>query len=288
MTKAPPPHLEDHDLIDYADGRLDRDTARLARVEAALEASPGLTARADALRRQTMALRDAYGPIGEAPVPSRLRAVLELAPGSDWLRPAAAAVFAVAALAASWYAGLAWTQTDRQPVDRQQSAMIEAARQSVLVAETSMRVAAPVLPGRPIDLTPFGYELVDQSVVDVGGRRARLAVYSAADGRRVSILTRGAPAPASINIESRDDVSVAFWPSGPDAAVIASTAPPEETLAIARAVRTAMNAPPALAAPAPQMAATDLPVAPVMSDSPPVEPPVLVTGQPAPGAAGMW
>ena len=70
MNDKPAP-LTDFDLLAYADGQLD--AARHAEVERLLAEYPEHAATADEWRRQDEALSALFAPVGEEPVPQRLR-----------------------------------------------------------------------------------------------------------------------------------------------------------------------------------------------------------------------
>jgi anti-sigma factor RsiW len=98
-------HIDDLDLLAYADGMLDTDPQRKAQVEAHLRANPKTAAYVAELVAQTHALRAAYGPRLSEPVPARLHAALAER-SRDAVQPLAAGLRAAAILALMAAAGL--------------------------------------------------------------------------------------------------------------------------------------------------------------------------------------
>ena len=76
----------DTDLLAFMDGSL-ADEALIAGIEAAINADPALAARAEALaagdERSAAAVRAAFAPLLDAPVPHRLTALVSAPPGGD-------------------------------------------------------------------------------------------------------------------------------------------------------------------------------------------------------------
>ncbi|MFW5881444.1 MAG: hypothetical protein ACOCTP_02880, partial [Roseicyclus sp.] len=100
--------IDDLDLLALADGFLDDDPSRKAEIEAAIARDPAAASRLSDYRAQTAALRAAHAGVLAAPVPERLRAVLEETGGAGArpvLRRAAAGVMVVAAGLGGWLIG---------------------------------------------------------------------------------------------------------------------------------------------------------------------------------------
>ncbi len=110
--------LSELDLLAYADGLLDKDPQRKARVEQGLASAPEAAERVAAFRRQTEALRAAYGPRASEPAPDRLYDVLR--PTAAPRRRRVAGMRAAAIVAITLAAGLAGWQLGKGSWPEQQ------------------------------------------------------------------------------------------------------------------------------------------------------------------------
>ncbi|MFW5641383.1 MAG: hypothetical protein ACOCY0_01325 [Roseicyclus sp.] len=247
--------IDDLDLLALADGFLDDDPSRKAEIEAAIARDPAAASRLSDYRAQTAALRAAHAGVLAAPVPERLRAVLEETGGAGArpvLRRAAAGVMVVAAGLGGWLIG----QEEDDPA--RHALLEESYRQFVLRGpemplpgdaggaperaiswiddEMAIRLSAP-------DLSSEGFSLVGKrGVSDSGGQLVALD-YRAPDGRAFSlfIAPRWTDDPGPIVDRERDGVALAYWHDGPLAASLAAHLPSAEARDLAEAVRRAMR-----------------------------------------------
>lgn len=266
MTQVQP--TDDLDLLALADGLLDDDPARKAEIEAALARDPVAASRLADYRAQTAALRAAYAGALAAPVPERLRAVVEGAESArarPVLRRAAAGLMVVAAGLGGWLVG----HDDDDPARR--ALLDESYRQFVLRGpetslsgddaggpperaiswiddEVAIRLSAP-------DLASEGFALVGKRGVRRSGDQLVALEYRAQDGRAFNlfIAPRWTDRPGPIVDRERDGIALAYWHDGPLAASIATQLPRAEARMLAETVRRAMRddttAPPAGVAP---------------------------------------
>lgn len=246
------------DLLAYADGFLDDDPLRKARVERKLHASPAEAQRARAYRAQTEALRREYAGCLEDPVPDRLYAALE---GSAW--PAARTMVRVAAvvalmigtgvsgwLANQWSRSLEWSthefieesyrnfsRSTEDAVAGPKIALGNSAEPLVWLSEKiSLTLRAP-------DLSDMGFAIVDKRTMGAGNDQMVRLTYAAPDGRKFSLFLRprwegNSP---DLKVVNEGDVTLVYWLDGPLASTIASRSTPDETVKLATAVRRAMQ-----------------------------------------------
>lgn len=253
-----PRDIDDLDIMAYADGLLDDDPARRGEIERRLRASPELAARAEAYCGQAAALRRAYGARAHEPVPERLYAALEHRPQRFERRIAGIAAMLALILGAGvtgWMLGrgaypVPGSTTDRDFVARSyQDYMIRSDEPGMtrtgqaeplnwLSQEVSLTLRAP-------DLTGQGYSLVDKAAIEHNGKRMVRLGYAGEDGRDFTLFLhpRWQEQDREMHLTREGDVSLAYWLDGPFASVIASRLPPEETLAVSRAVKKALNDP---------------------------------------------
>jgi anti-sigma factor RsiW len=245
--------IEELDLLAYADGGLD--PSAKAAVEARLQASPELAARARDYLAQTAALRMAYGNrAAMQPVPDRLMTVFERRQQNRVGRIAAAAAIVlvtVAAGGAGWLIGQGSDSQDQRPsrefvklsydnfvtstVVGQTPRMAQGERLNWLSQEISLNLRVP-------DLSHLGYSIVDKRTVRSAEGRVVRMTYTSADGRSFSLFLkpRWNERGRELQISTERQVSVAYWLDGPLVSAVASRLPPDETMAIARAVQGAL------------------------------------------------
>lgn len=246
------------DLLAYADGFLDDDPLRKARVERKLHASPAEAQRARAYRAQTEALRREYARRLEDPVPDRLYAALE---GSVW--PAARTMVRVAAivalmigtgvsgwLAGQWSRSIEWSA--QEFIDQSYRNFAKSAADSMAgpkIAEINS--AEPLvwlsekisLTLRAPDLSDLGFTIVDKRTMGSSGDQMVRMTYAARDGRDFSLFLRPRWEDKSrdLRVVNEGDVTLVFWLDGPLASTIATRFSPDETVKLAEAVRRAMQ-----------------------------------------------
>ncbi|WP_274426322.1 anti-sigma factor family protein [Chelativorans sp. YIM 93263] len=220
------------DLMAYADGLLDDDTARKAAVEAYLEANPVDAARVQDIMRDNEAIRDAYAGELHRPVPARLlRAVREPERRQRNLPTSIAASLAAATLAAGigWYAG----QHGDEAVTVSRELLQEiaghysdnAGTQMAMGAGTAQAIGGTLIssPSRSVllevplpDLSVNGYELTQRKRVEIGGHDMMHLVYRA-DDSTVNLfmhLNQRAESASMIHAEE-DGLTVHHWSDGP-------------------------------------------------------------------------
>jgi anti-sigma factor RsiW len=242
--------IDEFDLLAYADGLLDADAARKARVEKRLLSRPENVARVQAFRAQTEALRRAYDENLLEPVPERLLNVLTTDPErrGRHLARAAALVLAIAVASTSgWLIGRSdhgtqWSsqrflqQSYKQYVDSSISAQVEPTGISEPLGWLSEEVSLTL---RLPDIAHLGYRVVDKRTVNDGRDQMVRIVYAATDGRSFSLFLRPRwdERRHQLQVQTERDVSLAYWLDGPVASAIASTLPPAEIRVIAEAIR---------------------------------------------------
>ncbi|KFE36245.1 anti-sigma factor family protein [Thioclava atlantica] len=197
MNRTQP--LSDEDLHGYIDDRLD--AAGRARVRAALEADPALAEKAAQMRADREALRAAFAPIHDEPVPGHLRPAAPAAP--DWRRLAAGAVLFALGIGAGWGAAR-WEGPQTAPARAPLNELVSEAQ--VAHAVYSVEVAHPVEVaadqqthlmawlskrlGHPLsapDLSGQGYTLVGGRLLPSDKGPAAQLMYENAGGLRVTL-----------------------------------------------------------------------------------------------------
>ena len=268
MTEEP---INEFDLLAYADCLLDHDPRRKAVVEAAMRSSPDLAEKVRSLCASTEALRSAYQPKIHEPVPERLYAALDRRDRASTLhfalRAAAVCALVAGSVASGWLGAHLDASSPRIDTELvgQSYANLDAPAAAAINDRNTAAISAPgtrpiswlangfSLTSRAPDLSALGYSLVDrETIASEDGRTVRLS-YSGEKGTSFALFLR--PRARSRNIDvhltRQGDIAVAHWLDGPVASAIAARLPDEETLAIAKAVRKAMNQPYAPAYPVP-------------------------------------
>lgn len=198
--------VSEEDLHSYVDDRLD--PARRAAVQAYLEAHPEAAARVVQYREQGEALRAAFAPAAEAPLPPELNLERMIAAHdarrsfAGW-RVAASLVLALTLGAAGGWVGrgassppqagiaaLSREAADNYRVyaaDRARPVEIAGAQKAVLTSWISGRLKRPV--AAP-DLTVAGYRLMGGRLVATPHGPAGLFLYDNAQDARLAVLVR--------------------------------------------------------------------------------------------------
>ena len=202
MSEAP---VTESELQAYADGRLDE--ARRAAVEAWLAAHPDEAERVADYRRLGGALRGAYDPVLEEPVPERLAHALRAR--LQWKRYAVAAAWLVVGIAIGGIAGwqlhaarpgaaplgdvgevmarraaiahAVYSPEVRHPVE------VGADQEAHLVAWLSKRLGAPV---RAPKLEELGYSLVGGRLLPGDNGPVAHFMYQRNQGTRITLYVR--------------------------------------------------------------------------------------------------
>jgi anti-sigma factor RsiW len=234
MSSAPPgggmPPIDDDMLNAYVDGRLDG--ALRARVAAWLEENPEQAARLADWQAGDGALRAAFEPVAEEPVPARLAAFALPAfkTSRPWWRQAAAAVILLALGAAGGYgvaelnraplpveglnarhladsaasAHRVFTVEVRHPVE------VGADQEQHLVTWLGKRVGAKLVAPR---LEEKGYKLVGGRLLSSDAGPAAQLMYENREGKRITayIASSVADGQTAFQFRQQDKVSTFYW-----------------------------------------------------------------------------
>ncbi len=250
------------DLLAYADGLLDRDPRRKAMVDKAIGRSPELAEELASLIAQTAALRRAYAPRLDDPIPERLSAVLEPKDARHYggaLRAALLCLIMLGSVAAGWFGAQFGSDV---PEPGAASDLVDRAYDHATEYPTAAYEGGPdATPGmtRPVswlangisltldppDLSRLGYSLVSRkSFLSEDGRVTRLT-YANRQGQSFALFLRPRwkSGDIEVNLTRRGDVSVAYWLDGPVASALASDISGDEALSLAEAIRQEIGKP---------------------------------------------
>lgn len=232
MTATPPggakPPIDDDLLHAWVDGRLDADTH--ARVQAWLEANPEQAARVADWQAAGEALRAAFEPVTEEPVPARLVALAQpSAPvAQPWWRQAAAAVLLLALGAAGGYGVAALTRPSASALDARHLAESAAIAHRVFAVEVrhpvevgadqeqhlvtwlGRRVGARLVAPR---LEDKGYRLVGGRLLSSDTGPAAQLMYENREGKRITayVAATAADGQTAFQFRQQDKVSTFYW-----------------------------------------------------------------------------
>jgi len=207
--QGPDPHAgSESDLQAWVDERLP--PQRRAAVQQWLARDAEAALRVAQLRAQAQALRQAFGPVAEEPVPARLRQALRAAaPGrpAGWPALAASALLALALGTAAGWSLRAAVGPGRAPVPVGVAALAREASSSFVVyaddparpveigaegrAELVRWVSARIRRQVAVpDLSAAGYRFLGGRLVATEHGPAGLFVYQDGDGGRITMLVR--------------------------------------------------------------------------------------------------
>lgn len=228
--------LSELDLLAYADGLLDTDPQRKARVEQGLAGAPDAAERVAAYRRQTEALRAAYGPRASEPAPDRLYDVLRPAAAPSrrrvaGMRAAAMVAITLAAGLAGWQLGKDSGPAQQIAQERLPSVLREAALDERVRWRTLPMTAGGLGSGGALrwerngvalslpapDLSAMGYALTGRRNFADGETQAVGLNYAGDNGANLRLLI----APATFAGARRDEIAeagglrLAYWSQGP-------------------------------------------------------------------------
>ncbi|MGE0152141.1 MAG: anti-sigma factor [Reyranellaceae bacterium] len=234
MTTSPPggalPPIDDDLLHAYADGRLDG--AARARVAAWLEANPDDAARVADWQAVGEALRAAFEPVAQEPVPARLAAFALPAGAASrpWWRPAAAAALLLALGAAGGYGAAEFNRPPppaeglnaRHLADSAASAHrvfvvevrhpveVGADQEQHLVTWLGKRVGAKLVAPR---LEAQGYRLVGGRLLSSDAGPAAQLMYENREGKRITayVASSVADGQTAFQFRQKDKVSTFYW-----------------------------------------------------------------------------
>lgn len=249
--------IREIDLMAYADGLLEDDSARKAAVEAYLGANPAEAARVEAMERDNRELRELYAGELERPVPRRiLRTLHEPAPKRFQFQQAIAAgvVLVILAGGGGWLAGQRGDEViaissdmlrevarnhvsaDALPtVGKAASRTVNGAMLSAAAQNVHVEIPLP-------DLSAEGFDLAEREQVTVAGNEMIRLVYRSPD-TTLNLFVRlhqGRKA-ASLRREKSDDVYAYHWSVGPLAYALTTDTPEHEAAQLARMVLDAVE-----------------------------------------------
>ncbi|MFC6490910.1 anti-sigma factor family protein [Nitratireductor sp. GCM10026969] len=248
--KGIPQDIREIDLMAYADGLLESDTARKNAVEAYLESHPSEAARVATIIEDNRAIRELYAAEIGRPVPQwLLRTVREPAPRRRRSSVAIAASVFLTALAAGggWFVGqhrevtsvsaeLLQAVAGEHTKPRAQTAVSMAAADGsgALLSELSRNVLIEV---PAPDLSVHGFGLAERSLVTVAGEKMVRLVYRSSSGVvNLFMRLRQHTKTTATRRFRADDVYVHYWSEGPLAYALTTDAQASGTQ-LAQAVR---------------------------------------------------
>jgi anti-sigma factor RsiW len=233
MSKTPGgerPPIDDDVLNAYVDGRLDAETQ--ARVASWLEENPEQAARIADWQAADEALRTAYEPVAQEPVPGRLAAfaVPVAAAGRNWWRQAAAAVLLLALGGIGGYtvAELSQAKAPAQGLNARHLADSAASAHRVFAVEVrhpvevgadqeqhlvtwlGRRVGAKLIAPR---LDEKGYRLVGGRLLSSDAGPAAQLMYENREGKRITayVAASVADGQTAFQFRQQDKVSTFYW-----------------------------------------------------------------------------
>jgi|GEM_PF-2627430 len=227
--------------------------AAAAALDALCRADPAAAALAADWDRQDAALRALYAPLGEAPVPDRLRAVLSApAPAPRPALRRVAAAFALAAAAAATGVAAGWIAAGRGEEGAAYRFAEDALRaHAVFAADADRPVELPAgdpglaawlsartgLALTPPDLGSAGFALQGGRIVPAGDGAAAMLLYDGGGGTRLSLFL--APAPEGADASAWADATApglraVTWAAGGILCTVAGDLPEAELRRIAR------------------------------------------------------
>ncbi len=256
MTRPDP--VSELDLLAYADGLLNQDPERKARVEAYLRAAPEAAERVDAYAAQTRSLRAAYGPRAGEPVPDRLQDVLNPPAARSrmrltGLRAAAVLALSAAAGATGWYIGQVSGPESLVGEPRLPSVLRKVVSDEHAGLRTLPVSADNLAPGGVLrwnadgvglslslpDLSPMGYDLSARRNVTQAGAQVVALSYESRDGAKLRLVVAPASSGQSrvIAVSEENGTQIAHWSQGPLAFAVQSEDSGRELAALARDIR---------------------------------------------------
>ncbi|MFP3920969.1 MAG: anti-sigma factor family protein [Dichotomicrobium sp.] len=228
--------VTEFDLLSYADGRLDHDPDRKAKIEEYLRHSPETARRVEELRAQTRALKNAYDARASEPVPQHLLDIVHEGPtrarkGIPLLRAAAMLVAAAGIGLAGWQIGQMSATGPRLAGNAPPENLFEVARAARTDQVAREQSASALAAGRLMtwrddgvairlripDLSALGYKLAGRRTLrHASGEFVRL-VYAGPDGGRLKLVLTPdmESAPQVVSVVNEGGTSLAYWSQGP-------------------------------------------------------------------------
>jgi anti-sigma factor RsiW len=250
MTSPQP--IREEDLHAFIDGELPPD--RTGMVAAALKADPTLAARVAAFAADKAALRAAFQPIGQQPVPASWVALIERAAaapsGRRKVLPSAGWAVGLAACLVLALGGVALLE-HRGPPEGSILAQAEAARQEQTLALARLAGAALAdgpsrdaalthavgLKLRAPDLARLGWTLVE---IDIYAKAAALR-YRAEGGRALTLFVRPSTGAPRFDLFETGAVRVCLWQDEVVGAVMMGEMSAGQMMRVAGAAYAALN-----------------------------------------------
>ncbi len=254
-----PEQIPNEDLHRYVDGELTE--ARHAEIAAALAGHPGQARRVDAYRDQKQALRHAFDPVLDEPLPEALKALAKapaparrerLAPWSlqriaasvviaalggligwtahEQLRPAAQSASLASLPRQAAIAHAVFTPDVKRPVE------ISAEHEDQLVTWLSKRLGSAVRPPR---LAPLGYELIGGRLLPGDSGPVAQFMYNDASGQRLTLYVSSEKSnnrDTAFRFAQEGAVNVFYWIDGPFGYAISGGLPKDELGKVSAAV----------------------------------------------------
>lgn len=248
--------MTDSDLHAYVDGELG--ASRRAEIEAELAGDANAAGRVRAYQAQNMALRKAFGPVLDEPLPEALRALTSAPAGRgrswwSWQPLAAGVLIAVVSGVVGWVARdrvlppaataqalplarqaavahAVFSPDVRRPVE------IGADHEDQLVTWLSKRLGTPV---RPPKLGALGYELVGGRLLPGSSGPVAQFMYQDASGQRMTLyVSTDVPAnrDTAFRYAQEGSLSVFYWVDGKFGYALSAAIPKNELAKLATVV----------------------------------------------------
>ncbi len=244
---TPPATVTEDELQAHVDGVLEGDSR--IRVQAWLADHPEDAARIAAYGAQVEALRDAYDPILDEPVPMALRDAARPARpriAASWRRIAAGIALLLTGGAAGWSLNEYWPAPSNVAqraisahavyvTEKRHAVEVQAKEETHLVRWLSKRLGQPI---KAPDLLGRGYRLIGGRLLPDNGRPAAQFMYQNEAGGRLSVYARrSAGGPESeFRFTAYKGVSAFYWIDSDFAYVLAGTIDRPGLLDVARTV----------------------------------------------------
>lgn len=249
MSRMP---VAENDLHAYIDGALP--AARVADVEAYLEAHPEDAVRVAAYRQHLLGLRQTYSAVLDEPLPERLRSAVRTAP--RWPRFAAAAAWLIAGGIGGWYlhvfsvergvestgwarraaiAHVVYSPEVRHPVE------VGADQEAHLVNWLSKRLGARL---KAPHLGTVGYSLVGGRLLPGDSGPVAQFMYQDGRGQRLTLYVRvnsDSTRETAFRFTRENNVGVFYWLDQKLGYALSGDVEKEELLRVATAVYRQLN-----------------------------------------------
>lgn len=254
------PALEDEELQDYIDGRLD--AVQTTAFENRLASDPEMAAKAAAYRAQINAMQQLYDPILAEPVPERFQVIMRDARRQRWQptiwRIAASIAFLAVGAAGGWYGNDYYLASKslldpfiQQATLSHKLAIVERADGLDLDETDQNRISPNYIPanfGAPVRIpTLKNSNLKPVSLVsatDSNGNRMTVT-YADREKRRRTLFIRKISSGDDLPVKYKDDgeIPVLYWIDGPLIYVLVGEGSKDELVTIAEEIYRSSAAP---------------------------------------------